>query len=96
MACLLSNKVCEMITLVFRHSILFYSSSSSDKFLFLIWILNTCFFDGFEQNKMKKGVKKLSLSLCFLFQICLLSMMVCREFPSDECKNEIRLKKIQV
>ena len=30
----------------------------------------------------------------FLFQICLLSMTLCREFPSDECKNKIRFKKI--
>ena len=31
-----------------------------------------------------------------MFQICLLSMMVCREFPSDEYKNEIRFRNVLI
>ena len=58
MACLLSVEVCETTALVFHHfySILFYSP------LQLVFLVQTTFvsyfdfFDGFEQNKMNKGV----------------------------------------
>ena len=59
-------------------------------------ILNFCFcwvkiFQNVTQNQLSQNY--INLLHFLLFQICLLSLTMCREFPSDECKNKIRLFK---
>ena len=46
------------------------------------------------KNKLRSYNLSPSLSF-FLFQICFAFYDIHMEFSSDECKNEIRLKKIQ-